>query len=97
MTPRICPKSNTVHNAQGSQSWRIDLYVSDPTRFKLEYHQRSIIEAVWRHQKDVREPHQVPQARARGYNRTRDPNISNETIRFLKKLKASPDMRMQKG
>ena len=49
MTPRICPKSNTVHNAQGSQSWRsmIDLYVSDPTRFKLEYHQRSIIEAVF--------------------------------------------------
>ena len=49
MMPRICPKSNTVHNAQGSQSWRsmIDLYVSDPTRFKLEYHQRSIIEAVF--------------------------------------------------
>ena len=65
MMPRICPKSNTVHNAQGSQSWRsmIDLYVSDPTRFKLEYHQRSIRGRVWRHQKDVREPHQVPQAR----------------------------------
>ena len=49
MVPRIWPKSNTIHNALGSQSWRdmIDLYAEDLPTFKSEYHQRSIIEAVF--------------------------------------------------
>ena len=49
MVPRIKPKSNTTHNAFGSQAWRemVDLSVQDPDTFKSEYHQRSIIEAVF--------------------------------------------------
>ena len=49
MAPRIKPKSNTIHNAFGSQSWRemVDLSVQDSDTFKSEYHQRSIIEAVF--------------------------------------------------
>ena len=49
MVPRIKPKSNTIHNAFGSQSWRemVDPSVQDPDTFKWEYHQRSIIEAVF--------------------------------------------------
>ena len=47
--PRIKPKSNTIHNAFGSQAWRemVDLSVQDPDTFKSEYHQRSVIEAVF--------------------------------------------------
>ena len=47
--PRIKLKSNTVHNAFGSQSWSemVDLYTDDPDTFNSEYHQRSIIEAVF--------------------------------------------------
>ena len=49
MVPRIKPKSNTIHNAFGSQAWRemVDLSVQDPDTFKSGYHQRSIIEAVF--------------------------------------------------
>ena len=49
MVPRIKPKSNTIHNAFGSQAWRemADLSVQDPDTFKSEYHQRNIIEAVF--------------------------------------------------
>ncbi len=49
MVPRIKPKSNTVCNAKGSQSWRemVSLYMDDRDRFDTEYHQRSIIEAVF--------------------------------------------------
>ena len=49
MVPCIKPKSNTIHNAFGSQSWHemVDLSVQDPDTFKSEYHQRSIIEAVF--------------------------------------------------
>ena len=49
MVPRIKPKSNTTHNAFGSQSWHemVDLSVQDPDAFKSEYHQRGIIEAVF--------------------------------------------------
>ena len=47
--PRIKPKSNTVHNAFGSQAWRemVDLSVQDPGTFKPEYRQRSTIETVF--------------------------------------------------
>ena len=46
---RASGKSNTIHNALGSQSWRgmVDLYTDDLATFKSEYHQRSIIEAVF--------------------------------------------------
>ena len=49
MVPRIKPKSNTIRNARGSQSWRemVSLYMDDKDRFDSEYHQRSIIEAVF--------------------------------------------------
>ncbi len=49
MVPRIKPKSNTIRNARGSQSWRemVDLYMDDRDRFDSEYHQRSVIEAVF--------------------------------------------------
>ena len=38
MVPRIWPKSNTIHNALGSQSWRdmVDLYTDDLAAFKSE-------------------------------------------------------------
>ena len=67
MVPRIKPKSNTIHNAFGSQAWRemVDLSVQDPDTFKSEYHQRSIIEAVFgaiNLFEDVRKPHALPQA-----------------------------------
>ena len=47
--PRIKPKSNTVRNAKGSQSWRemVSLYMDDRDKFDSQYHQRSIIEAVF--------------------------------------------------
>ena len=40
MVPRIKPKSNTVRNAKGSQSWRemVSLYMDDRDRFDTEYH-----------------------------------------------------------
>ena len=46
MVPRIKPKSNTVHNAKGSQAWRgmVDLYMDDRETFDSEYHQRSVME-----------------------------------------------------
>ena len=49
MTPYIQPKSNTVHNAKGSWSWRfmVDLYNDNPGEFYSRYHQRSIVEAVF--------------------------------------------------
>ena len=49
MAPRIWPKSNTIHNALGSQSWcdMVDLYTDDLAASKSEYHQRSTIEAVF--------------------------------------------------
>ncbi len=49
MVPRIKPKSNTVRNAKGSQSWRemVSLYMDDRDKFDSQYHQRSIIEAVF--------------------------------------------------
>ena len=49
MVPRIKPKSSTIHNAFGNQAWRemVGLPVQDPDTFKPEYHQRSIIEAVF--------------------------------------------------
>ena len=49
MVLRIWPKSNTIHNALGSQSWcdMVDLYTDDLAAFKSEYRQRSIMEAVF--------------------------------------------------
>ncbi len=51
MTPLIKPKSNTVHNAGGSQAWSkmVDMYHDDYDlpAFKARYHQRSVIEAVF--------------------------------------------------
>ena len=49
MVPRIKPKSNTVRNAKGSQSWRemVDLYMDDREAFDSGYHQCSIIESVF--------------------------------------------------
>ncbi len=49
MVPRIKPKSNTVRNAKGSQTWRgmVDLYMDDRETFDSEYHQRNIIESVF--------------------------------------------------
>ena len=49
MTPLIKPKSNTVHNAGGSQAWRkmVDMYHDDLPAFNARYHQRSVIEAVF--------------------------------------------------
>ena len=49
MVPRIKPKSNTVRNAKGSQAWRemVDLCMDDREAFDSEYHQRSVIEAVF--------------------------------------------------
>lgn len=47
--PYIKPKKNTLHNARGSQSWRVmvKLYNDNLSEFKRHYHQRSIIEAVF--------------------------------------------------
>ena len=49
MTPRICSKPNTVHNARGSQPSRsmMGLYISDLARFKSEHHRWSIMDAVF--------------------------------------------------
>ena len=49
MTPYIKPKSNTIRNARGIQAWRemVGLYMDDRDAFDSEYHQRSIIEAVF--------------------------------------------------
>ena len=49
MTPRIKPKSNTIRNARGSQPWRemVSLYMDDRDTFDSEYHQRSVIEAIF--------------------------------------------------
>ena len=47
--PRILPKSNTVCKNGGSQAWgdMTRTHRDDPGRFMSEYHQRSIIEAVF--------------------------------------------------
>ncbi len=49
MTPRIRPKSNTVCKSGGSQAWggMIRTHRDEMARFMDEYHQRSIIEAVF--------------------------------------------------
>ncbi len=49
MMPLIKPKSNTVHNANGSQAWRkmVDMYHDYLPAFKARYHQHSVIEAVF--------------------------------------------------
>ena len=64
MVPRIKPKSNTIHNAFGSQAWRE--MVPCPTGsghvqvgVPPAQHHRG---GVWRHQEDVRKPHALPQA-----------------------------------
>ena len=64
MAPRIKPKSNTIHNAFGSQSWRemVDLSVQDShvqVGVSPAQHHRG---RVWRHQEDVRKRHPLPQA-----------------------------------
>ncbi len=40
--PYIKPKKNTLHNARGSQSWRVmvKLYNDNLSEFKRHYHQR---------------------------------------------------------
>ena len=67
MVPRIKPKSSTIHNAFGSQAWRemVDLPVQDPDTFKSEYHQRSIIEAVFGAIKKMYRNHLRSRRRAR--------------------------------
>ena len=42
---RASGKSNTIHNALGSQSWRdmVDIYTDDLAAFKSGYRQRSIM------------------------------------------------------
>ena len=47
--PYIKPKKNTVHNANGSQSWRkmVDMHQENPDQFNEHYHQRSIVESVF--------------------------------------------------
>ena len=49
MTPRIRPKPNTVCKNGGSQAWgdMIRTHRDEMARFMDEYHQRSIIEAVF--------------------------------------------------
>ena len=49
MTPRILPKSNTTCKNGGSQAWSemTRTHRDDLDRFMAEYHQRSIIEAVF--------------------------------------------------
>ena len=49
MVPRIRPKTSTVCKTGGSQAWgdMIRLHRDDPDGFMSEYHQRSIIEAVF--------------------------------------------------
>ena len=49
MVPRIRPKSNTVCKNGGSQAWgdMARTYRDELSRFMDEYHQRSIIEAVF--------------------------------------------------
>ena len=49
MTPRIRPKSNTVCKNWGSQAWgdMTRTHRDELARFMDEYHQRSIIEAVF--------------------------------------------------
>ncbi len=49
MTPRILPKSNTTCKNGGSQAWgeMTRIHRDDLDRFMAEYHQRSIIEAVF--------------------------------------------------
>lgn len=49
MIPRIKPKSNTVCKNNGSQAWgdMLRKYRDDKDGFMDEYHQRSIIEAVF--------------------------------------------------
>ena len=49
MTPRIRPKSNTVCKNGGSQAWgdMTRTHRDELARFMDEYHQRSIIEAVF--------------------------------------------------
>ena len=78
MTPLIKPKSNTVHNTNGSQAWRkmVDMYHDyDLPAFNARYHQRSVRGSVCGHQEeDVRQLCQVPQARQ---PTTRDPNALN--------------------
>ena len=48
--PRILPKSNTVCKNGGSQAWddMTRTHRDEFERFMSEYHQRSIIEAVFR-------------------------------------------------
>ena len=49
MTPFIKPKSNTTHNARGSTAWAkmVRMYEDNKEAFDAEYHQRSIIEAIF--------------------------------------------------
>ena len=48
-TPYIWPKSNTVHNANGSQAWArmVRLFEDDPAEFSRHYHARSTVESIF--------------------------------------------------
>lgn len=48
-TPYIWPKSNTVHNANGSQAWArmVRLFEDDPAEFARHYHARSTVESIF--------------------------------------------------